>query len=279
MRNIKADLHNHLRTSSRMSGLVKPTIDKARKTLGPGGIIGLVNFDDSRYEDFANQRVNGYEHQDTAETLYFPNQDVLVVKGEEVQTAQGHLLVLGLPTGKHMISRRPLDDTILEAKERYDAITIADHPLYKEGCGVVLRFLPERYFSPDSQYKLDAVETHNGEAAFSCFGLLPRNANIRAQQMMNNLSLAKTDLSKVGEIYSSDGHSVYEIGSSWTELDIPEQVCITQDTSIVKQALKKAVQETNPFTPRKNTNSRFGAIDHISDLVTLIALGKIGIKI
>ena len=58
---VKADLHNHLRTRSDMHGLFNPAIDKTKKRLGAGGILGVVNFDDRRYEDFIEQR--GYERE------------------------------------------------------------------------------------------------------------------------------------------------------------------------------------------------------------------------
>lgn len=115
MRIVKADLHNHLRTRSRMSGLFNRTIDTARQKLGRGGVIGLVNFSDRRYENFSGER--GYERQDMGNALYTPVQDILVVKGQEVPTQDGHLLVLGLEKDKHLKENRTLHDSVKEAKD------------------------------------------------------------------------------------------------------------------------------------------------------------------
>jgi hypothetical protein len=50
---IKADLHNHLRTSSNISySDFNNSIDIALDRLGSGGMFGMINFDDKRYEKY-----------------------------------------------------------------------------------------------------------------------------------------------------------------------------------------------------------------------------------
>ena len=127
---VKADLHNHIRTRSPLKEeFFNKTINKARRRLGPGGVWALINFSDSRYETFAGLR--GYNRINLRSGIYVPEKDILVVKGQEVPTKQGHLLVLGLEKDKHLKDGRILEDTIKEAKD-HNGILIVDHPFYFE---------------------------------------------------------------------------------------------------------------------------------------------------
>ena len=129
---VKADLHNHLRTRSDMHGLFNPAIDKTKKRLGAGGILGVVNFDDRRYEDFVSQK-GGYEREKIGRNaIYVPEKDILVVKGQEVPTQDGHILVIGLNYGVNLERKRSLKDTIANALDE-NGIIILDHPFYYEG--------------------------------------------------------------------------------------------------------------------------------------------------
>lgn len=107
---IKADLHNHLRTSSIFENSdFNNSIDTASKKLGGGACFGLINMHDRRYEKFAD--LKGYEREwigDNKNGIYIPEKDVLVVRGQEVTTKQGHLLV-GLGYDVHLkISKKSI---------------------------------------------------------------------------------------------------------------------------------------------------------------------------
>lgn len=276
---VKADLHNHLRTSSRIfSGDFDKVAKITRFRLGFDGIIGVVNFSDNRYEKLI--QCPGYERVDLendGSCFYVPDLDVYIMKGQEVPTKEGHLLVLGIGKNVHLKDGRSLDDTVKEAKDNR-GIILADHPFYSNGVGNYLRR------NPDFIENLDAIEVHNGEAGFSLpfSNYFPPKANEKAQEFFSDYFLTyaqKNDLSHIdspelGAIYSSDGHSFYEIGSSYTEL-----------TSAISQidflnSLRTAIHKTGNRTEGKQSNSKLGALDHIVDLAFItqiaprIGLGK-----
>jgi hypothetical protein len=231
MRMVNADLHNHLRTSSDMRGIVNLTIDIAQKRLGFGGIIGLINFGDERYESFSEQ--HGYLRNNLRNALFFPEKDILVIKGEEIATKQGHLLVLGIESGKHLKQKRTLEDTISEAKDN-NGIIIADHPYYYKGIGEYLELHQEVLND------INAIEIHNGEASFSFFGLIPRNANQRAQNFYDGVSHYYP---KLGALSTSDGHSLYELGRSWTKMEMPDRYSSIKGQEKLIETIRRALIE------------------------------------
>lgn len=86
----KTDLHNHLRTSSRPLKYFNEVADAASKTLGEGGVLGVVDFCDSRYKNLINLR--GYERQNLGENqngIYIPEKDIYMIGGQEVPTKEG----------------------------------------------------------------------------------------------------------------------------------------------------------------------------------------------
>ncbi len=268
MRTVKADLHNHLRTSSRMSGLFNPTVDLIQKRLGPGGVIGLINFTDHRYEDFAQQRRD--ETVNLGNAIYVPEKDILIVKGQEVPTAEGHLLVLGIEEDKHLKEGRSLDDTIKEARDN-NGVTIADHPFYRDGIGLALKANPVKYLGKTADGGLiDAVEIHNGEAALNLWGLFPKGANPAAYQFCAKLSW---DNYLSGEIAVSDGHSLYELGKSWTSLKMPIRYEELKSSEKVVSSLREAIRNTFLNGPEdyQKRNAKLGAFVHAALLSPHIA--------
>ena len=66
MTKVKADLHNHLRTSSILRNEdFNQAIDLASKRLGSSGIFAMVNFYDKRYENFIS--LKGYNRDSLGE--------------------------------------------------------------------------------------------------------------------------------------------------------------------------------------------------------------------
>ena len=264
MSKVKADLHNHLRTSSRYSeGDFNRAIDIALRKLGEGAVFGVVNFHDRRYEHFIN--LPGYERQnlgDNKNGIYVPEKDIYVVKGQEVPTQEGHLLVFGIGERIHLKKGRKLEDTIKDAKDQ-NGIIIVDHPFNIAGLGPYL----ER--NPRILEQVDAFEIHNGEASFGFpIGPIPYGANKRAQEFYERI---KPDFPDLGAVSFTDGHSWYELGSSWTEIDRPK----IED---FVNSLRTSIRRTNLKTPRRMKSSVFGAIDHLADLVFIVKIApKIGL--
>ena len=126
MAKVKADLHNHLRTSSRSYDAdFNRAVDIATKRLGVGAIFGVVNFADKRYEHFTGLR--GYERVYVGEKnngVYVPQQNVLVIKGQEVSTNEGHILVIGLGKDVHLKQYKTLQDTLKEARDNNTVISV-----------------------------------------------------------------------------------------------------------------------------------------------------------
>lgn len=262
---VKADLHNHLRTSSRyFEGDFDKAVDTTLRKLGAGAVLGVVNFSDWRYEHLID--LGGYERQnmgDNKNGVYVPEKDVYIVKGQEVPTKEGHLLVFGTGARTHLREGRKLEDTIKEARDQ-NGIIVVDHPFHVAGLG---NYLEQ---NPKLLEQIDAIEIHNGEASFGFpFGPIPSRANKKAQEFYARI---KSDFPSLGAISSSDGHSMYELGSSWTEIRRPTNEYFVS-------SLKESVRRTYLSTPRKMKGSVFGAIDHIVDLVLITQVGfRVGLK-
>jgi len=268
MRKVKADLHNHLRTSSRMKrGDFDRAVRVAARRLGCGGILGVVNFEDDRYErllDFGGK----YDRQDFGNAVYVPEKEVLIIRGQEVPTRQGHLLVLGLGRGVNLESWQSLGDTLGEARDN-DGIVIADHPFYNCGIGPYLRGHPEFI------NELDGFEIHNGEAALWIPGVTKRNANENARDFYQEVRRQHLCL---GAVSSSDGHSFYEIGRSFTNLQMGKHYGHIRDAEELNRELRGAIRDRRIING-KRASARFGAFDHLVDLAVIVGLGKVGIKL
>lgn len=251
LRKVRADFHNHLRTSSRLKDSdFNTAIDIASERLWLGGTFGMINFADKRYEKFIG--LKGYERVYIGENknaIYIPEKDILVIKGQEVPTRQGHLLVLGLSYDEHITQYQTLEDTLNEAKDKNRTI-IADHPFSFEGIGNYLK-------QDDKNYrllrKIDAIEIYNGEASIRPL------ANWRAQNLFNTIVTYPT-----GAISTSDGHSFYELGTNWTEID-------EIDRKKFSESLRKSVQNTKESVKMKSGNW-IGDLDHITDLIFIVKI-------
>lgn len=254
-RKVKADLHNHLRTSSLLKDSdFNKAIDIASERLGKGGTFGMVNFADKRYEEFIG--LTGYERVHVGEkrnAIYVPEKDVLVVKGQEipmrVEGKTGHLLVLGLGYNEHIKQYQSLGDSVRQARELETTI-IADHPFFFEGIGQCL------WDHFDLVSGLDAIEVYNGEADLFSIPFFHSPANFWAKKLHERVITYP-----VGAISTSDGHSFYELGRSWTEINE-----INKNPKEFLKSLKKSVQNTKN-AERMNYNGRFGAINHILNLI------------
>jgi hypothetical protein len=270
----KADLHNHLATTSLMDGLVVPALERAQQTLRGGsagyGILGLINFEDARYEDFLSKTPRHLARKDFGNAMFYPEYATLVLNGQEIPTQEGHILALGLPHGTHIKSGQRLEDTIHDAN-LHDGIVVADHPFYKEG--IFARLLKEKGGADRIKEVirlLDGMEVHNGEAALWIPGVCPRNANYKA--LMHYQKISPEAKENLGMLACSDGHSIKEIGTSYTNLDMPEIEEITCAKDL-NAALKSALAKTAERMDFHAEDSKLGALEHMLKL-GLIVIGR-----
>jgi hypothetical protein len=94
---VNADLHNHFSTFENIGDCFNKAINRAKRNLKENGIFAVINAQDKglgRYETFLGLR--GYKRVDLGNSLYVPEQEIYVIKGQEVFTQGGHILVLGL---------------------------------------------------------------------------------------------------------------------------------------------------------------------------------------
>lgn len=282
LRVVKADLHSHLRTTSYwQEGDFNRAVDVAQRRLGEGGIFGLVNFSDTRYETFSG--LTGYDRDFVGEgknAVYVPQKDIFIVRGQEVPTQQGHLLVLGLPKDVHLRERRSLEDAIKEARDS-NGIIIADHPFYREGIGPCIQDKPELV------KQFDAFEVFNGEASLWIPGLTPRHANRNASDFYSKRRYEFKWHTKVGDVVSSDGHSFFELGRCWTALDISPTLTTEASSEKFVNALRESIRNAPhckgihslgrflyPIRIEyKGTPLRLGALTHLA-ILTALTLGR-----
>jgi len=262
MEKIKADLHNHLRTSDKIEpDYFNRAVDKTLENMGSSSAISIVNFADQRYEEFMG--LKGYDRTYVGRekrAIYVPEKNILFIKGQEIPTKQGHVLVLGLPAGKHLKNGRTIEDTLAEARD-HGAITVIDHPFYIGSAG---------YYIEKNQEllgEIDAIEIHNSEAA--CYSRpIPGFANRKAKSFYNRV--LKT-FPHLGALSSTDGHSFYEIGSSWVEITKPN----LEDGSKFLASFKESIRGAKMDAKRENGNQYIGGVDHISDLMAYMLASKV----
>lgn len=248
---IKADLHNHL-VHDNLKSFDSPrffnrVIDWASKKLGQGGILGLGNCLGTRYEKFIG--LKGYDRADIGNAIYVPEKDILVVKAQEVFAKQGDILTLGLPKDFYIgeqgkVKTLSLEDSIKKAKD-YGGIIGIDHGCFVDGS---IPYLEKNLRLLED---IDAIEVHNGNAWIP----LPPFANKKAQEFYNRV---KDDSPNLGTWCSSDGHSVFEIGSSYSLLNKIDY----SNSEKLTDSLRKSIREHKDWSKDKRSNSYIGAGIH-----------------
>jgi hypothetical protein len=250
---VRADLHTHL-SKLRDSYDFNRIIDKARESLGGGGILGVTCFDDNRYKSLANSP--GYKREKIGNGFYVPDKDILVVKTQEVFSEHGHLLAVGMPEDKNIKSRK-LIDIISEAGDLGAAGLIAVHLfLRKLGLG--------NFLSENQEYLQNfiGVEIHNGEAFY---------ANRRARNFFDRI---KSNY-EIGGVSSSDGHCLFEIGSSNFLLDKPDYA----NAGVLSRTLCTAIKSHKDYSGDFMHYSYLGAFLHAESVARRMMLKKLGFNI
>ena len=255
----KADLHNHLATFEHMPNFNK-TLDIASKKLGKGGILGLVNGKDNRYEKFISQK--GYERQDFKNCIYVPEKDILVVKGQEVFTNQGHLLAYGLEERFNLENSRNLEESLISSKDN-KALIILPHPFFIDGLGPYLEK------NKDLLNYFNGIEIFNGEALWG---------NKEAQEFYNKLKLEMAfGGHEIGACSFSDGHSLYEIGNCCTPITkLWKQNYNSATGEEIIDSLKLAIAWNHDFSIGYKKNfSSLGFLDHSIKVLPLLLYEKL----
>lgn len=238
------DLHNHGSTFSFRSRDIIPRI--LNSALKRGGnvyqkVIGLVNFNDDRYE-IAVDSVRGNSSLSIQENnIHDSISNTRVVKGQEVQTMDGHLLIIGLNHGEKVPSNLSLDETLSAVKSLSSRPIVGmDHPYFKDG---LARKVP---ITLDILEKFDFIETFNGES-----NLFGPSANVLANSnYLDWVAMLKSQRSNtnLGQLASSDGHSIKEILSSCTVIGNTYLAFFREmSTQQFNHALRQQIQRTNPF--------------------------------
>lgn len=255
---MKADLHNHLRTDSRMHLLnFDGVLNIAKKRLEYSSMIGLVNYKDQRFEDFCKLSSRFYKSEDLRNAIYIPIHNMVIIKGQEIPTEQGDLLVIGLKKDVHLKNGKSLDDTLKEAKDK-DGITIC--------CYENINHLKEHL---EILEEVDAIETFNGEAELWIPGITEKNANEKAEEFYIQ---AKKNYPHLGKLITSDGHSLYELGRSW--MKIPH-ISLNSEEEL-NESIRKGLRLSKESKKSKLIGT-LGAIEHAFNLAYCIGLTKIGI--
>jgi hypothetical protein len=245
---VKADLHNHIFTGDghdnpQMKGLLNKIANKAAKKLGPGGIVGIIDFSGNRWKHLLKSK--GYDIiylGNNKNAIYIPEKDIILVHGQEVPTKQGHLLVLGTEYGHQIKEHQTIEKTLEEVIKKGN-IAIPTHMDNFYGLGKYLRK------KPSLLKKIDALEIHNREAI---------GTNWKTKAFYKKII---EQFPHLGALSSSDGHSIFEIGSGWTEIIPPKK-----DKYFV-ESLRTSIRKTNLDTPKKTGISIAGAIKHGAELV------------
>lgn len=248
MNKIKADLHYHLKKSFCENDFDK-IICKIEKRLDRGGILGVINYNDFRYENFTKLK-KGYDIQNLENAIYIPEKEILIIKGQEILNKNGHLLILGIKENHFLKNKRTLEDSLKEAKD-LNGIVIAPHPFFIFGSGNHLRKNPKLL-----KY-LDGIEVHNGEAFFG---------NKKAKMFYE---LIKEDYD-FGALSSSDGHSLYEIGNCYTSLNLND--FSFKNSEELNNNLRKSIKNHKDYSNDKQHFSFLSSLEH--SIKTIISLTK-----
>jgi len=257
MAKIKTDLHNHFSTLENFGDIFNQVINTAQRNLGRGGIFGVINAQDEgigRYETLLRQ--GGRKVKDLDNAFYVPNKDIYAIKGQEVFTQDGHILVLGLNHKVKLKDYRSLEDSLKEAKD-HNAIIIADHCFFIDG--IFYKKISSKYLKD-----LDGIEIHNGKAWLPTLRCI--NSNKKAQLLYKIMG----DDFNIGAISTSDGHSIKEIGMSYTILEQPD---FSSPERLI-ESLRKSIREHKDWSDDKQTNAYFPTLKHSVKVAGLRILSK-----
>jgi hypothetical protein len=108
---------------------------------------------------------------------------------------------------------------------------------------------------------VDAIEVYNGE-----MGVFGRGVNERVENFYKKHGECS---SSIGALSVSDGHSLSELGSSWTEINPPK----LGENFVF--SFGRSVRATSLWSKMKKEDSYRGSVEHIVRLAGLVALDRV----
>ncbi|MEK6891526.1 MAG: hypothetical protein AABX03_05320 [Nanoarchaeota archaeon] len=224
---VKADLHNYAQTDNVINECFERIANQAQRSMGENSVVGIVEVHEERYSKFkGNTAFLAYE--DFGHAVYLPSKKVLVLRGVRTftQDDSASILAFGIPENRYLPRRKDIGEMIQDAHEKYKAVIIAPQSqrLFKYLAG-----------HEQALRQVDAVETFNGSYS------IKRDSNNNAKlfhDMMNTKHLHFN----LGSLVTSGGHSISEIGRSWTLLP---HLDLT-DSETLKESLREAIKLPKP---------------------------------
>lgn len=270
-REVRVDLDNHFATSGYISRRrAQCAIRAARRSLGAGGIVGLLRYDgpdarDPRWDNFVKNVP--YDKVSTGNGIYLPEADILVLHGQELQTAEGHdVHIIGHQPSETIPFRTPFGKAMDNA-DGWGAWKGAAAPCHDKGS--------EKYLlaHPDVTKRLDAIEVYSSEAEASFFGKFS-HANKRALELFEKL---RQNNSHLIPMVGTDGHSPRVVGRSYATITMPSDYGIAFKgkpatlLECLRAGYRAAVFPQN-FVMRP---ARADAYNHALDLIALICAKRV----
>ncbi len=242
MKYIRADLDNYLQTSNLINRGFEKAVRIARKRLGSGGILGIVDVHERRFDKFREFTVksvmestlprvfysedifpgqHGFSYKDLGRgILHFKEEGVTVIRGVRTFTTDDKMsfIAYGLPDGEYIKRRGNLGEMLQEAREK-EAINILHQG------GALVEYMTRQQHNLDY---VDGVIVHSGSAH-------SQSRNELMQRFYENLR-SQHD---IGSVITSGGHSYSEIGTSWMEISEPKNYV---NTNTFIEELREAIK-------------------------------------
>ncbi|MFH1290494.1 MAG: hypothetical protein ABIH92_03735 [Nanoarchaeota archaeon] len=250
---VRLDAHNHFTTRS----LVLPyraVVNNVARFLGIGGICGFANFADRRFEAWVDQAPDNTP--DFGNAIYDTERGIWVIKGEEVRTRSGDLLILALPHGEPPEHEKPFEYT-LEYATDHKGIVIGTELFSRSKIGETLRRRPKLLG------KFDAIQVHDAQ-------LLPWQ-NWASQRFYNDI---KDDYPNIGQLSCTDDH-FWRPGVSYNTVDAMDPSAI-QDSDGVTSALRQRIRQSRDPEKMHKRYAPLRALHHVAAMAYCMTALKVG---
>jgi len=283
LENVKTDLHAHgwcgqeeglgqiiMKILGETGERNLQTIAEKGFSQGQNTLIGLINFDDTRYQKIINTREKlGKDfdiYDDNKERfmgVYNKAKDLWchILRGQEIPTNEGHLFILG---NNRDIQRRNIEDVFKEAKDM-SAINIGDHILFE--LGLLSKIFGKLMSNGVKKYSLgkEGVKKHKEQLD------LLEYCNSNFPDLTTETESLGKEVGLKG-IYCSDSHILNQIFSSYTifsELDFTNWYSL-------RESLMKGINNGTAENYR-GANRKLEGLYHGLAVCYNIARQKIGI--
>jgi hypothetical protein len=253
----KVDLQNHWTTKSRVLE-AEDLFSHTYKKLGRGGVAGLVNCKDRRYEAcYESKKDERFELRGGA-AMYSLMHDTMIIKGEEVKSTDGDVIVMATNAFVHQTNGKDLEYTLKEAQDQEGVVILSTPASFNSNIREVM------IRNPDLWQFVDAVEVYNSN--------LGDKANRKSNALYQRGLRYNPNL---GLLASSDGHSYGEIGTSYTVFDLPNFEDIKTSEQLRQELRKGMRQAANNRENIKTKRNYVGPLVHAVIISSMIGLDKL----